>query len=115
VWLHEQLNVARGLGLCAGRLDGVRRVLGVGEGLAVHGGLDVVQRPSGAGRRAGGDHWLPWSPDLRSSQADPPTKVSSEAFVWFSASEMMMMMFAAEIGAVVSSMMGSYRGEPNRS
>jgi hypothetical protein len=42
--------------------------------------------------------------------------VSSEAFVWFPASEMMMMMlFAAEIGAVVSPMMGSYRGEPNRS
>jgi hypothetical protein len=41
--------------------------------------------------------------------------VSSEAFVWFPASEMMMMLFAAEIGAVVSPMMGSYRGEPNRS
>src|ERR1019366_7784646 len=46
---------------------------------------------------------------------DPPTKVSSEAFVWFPASEMMMMLFAAEIGAVVSPMMGSYRGESNRS
>jgi hypothetical protein len=40
--------------------------------------------------------------------------VSSEAFVWFPASEMMMM-FAAEIGAVAGLMMGSYRGEPNRS
>jgi hypothetical protein len=45
---------------------------------------------------------------------DPPTKVSSEVFVWFPTSEMMML-FAAEIGAVAGLMMGSYLGEPNRS
>jgi hypothetical protein len=36
------------------------------------------------------------SPDRR-PVSDPPTKVSSEAFVWFPTSEMMML-FAAEIG-----------------
>jgi hypothetical protein len=41
--------------------------------------------------------------------------LSSEVFVWFPASEMMMMLFAAEIGAVASPMMGSYLAEPNRS
>jgi hypothetical protein len=45
---------------------------------------------------------------------DPPTKVSSEVFVWFPTSEMMML-FAAQIGAVAGVMMGSYLGEPNRS
>jgi hypothetical protein len=41
--------------------------------------------------------------------------VSSEVFVWFPTSEMMMMLFAAKIGAVAGPMMGSYLGEPNRS
>jgi hypothetical protein len=40
--------------------------------------------------------------------------VSSEVFVWFPTSEMMML-FAAEIGAVAGLMMGPYVGEPNRS
>src|SRR5665811_587065 len=47
-------------------------------------------------------------------QDHPPTKVSSKVFVWFPTSEMMML-FAAEIGAVAGLMMGPYFGEPNRS
>ena len=57
----------------------------------------------------------PCSVEDRLPVEDPPTKVSSKVFVWFPASEMMMMLFAAEIGAVAGLMMGAYRGEPNRS
>jgi hypothetical protein len=40
--------------------------------------------------------------------------VSSKVFVWFPTSELIML-FAAEIGAVADLMMGPYLGEPNRS
>jgi hypothetical protein len=57
----------------------------------------------------------PCSVEDRWPVEDPPTKVSSEVSVWFPTSEMMMMLFAAEIGAVAGLMMGPYLGEPNRS
>jgi len=47
----------------------------------------------------------PCSVEDRWPVEDPPTKVSSKVFVWFPTSEMMML-FAAEIGAVAGLMMG---------
>ena len=70
-------------------------------------GVAAIVGGAVSGLAVGGECYAP--------HGDPTTKVSSGVFVWFPASEMMMMLFAAEIGAVAGLMMGSYLGEPNRS